>query len=367
MIYSMEKLKFWWRQQQFKLKTFFGIPKDMPWDYIFDLLFDRLALMKQAPEAKAEISQRIVQGITTKRLYWVEVVLSSLIATLGLLQNSVAVIIGAMLIAPLLRPIQGLGYAVAVGRPQLFWRAFWLLVFSVLVSVGVPILVLLVLPAMEPNSEILSRTQPNLLDLLIAIFSAFIAILAYAYRRLYESVAGVAMATALMPPLAVVGIQLYWGNMALAFGAMTLFFTNLVAILAVGAAIFIMYGFNPHRDQTKSSMKQIGFLLLMMLVLWWTLSSNLKQIRVQRQHLTQAEQVLDKNLTQQIPSAKVRNLTLREEEDATVVSGTLYVAENINLSRAQFNGLEAALNKQLERNVYLELNLVRTVSFDHDD
>lgn len=357
------KLRFKWLQAQKKLKTRLDIPEDRSWDYVFDGLFDRLAIMQQEPEAKAEISQRIITGVTTKKLYWLEVTLSALIATFGLMQNSVAVIIGAMLIAPLLRPIQGLAYGIIIGRASLFWRSLKLLTLSCALAVIIPMGVLYFFTEAGQTSEILARTQPNLLDLLIAVFSAVVAILAFAYKRLNESVAGVAMATALMPPLVVIGMQVWWGSWSLALGATLLFITNLVAILAVGAVLFIFYGFNPHRGQTESSLGKLGFLLLMLLGLWGLLSYNLGKIHQQHVIIQKAEATLEAIITQQMPGSRVKNLQLRQDEDTLVINGTFYISENLKLSRGQFNMIETEISEAVEQRVYLELDLVRTLSF----
>lgn len=360
------KLRFKWLRAQKKMKIFLGVPEGESWDYVFDNLFSRMAIMRQSDEAKAEISQRVIDGICTKKLYWLEVILSALIATLGLMQNSVAVIIGAMLIAPLLRPIQGLAYAIVIGRALLFARALRLLLLSILVAVLIPMVVLFFFPGAESTPEIAARTQPNLLDLLIAIFSAVVAILAFAYKRLHESIAGVAMATAIMPPLVVIGMQLWWGSYALAWGATLLFATNLVAILAVGTVLFIFYGFNPHRKATESSLGKLAFLFVMLLGLWFMLAYNLKQIQIQREVLKNAEIALESTIANRLPGTRLTNLNLREDEDTLVVTGTLYVSESQNLSRDEFNAMEMAVEKRLNQKVYLALDLVRTLSFGRE-
>jgi uncharacterized hydrophobic protein (TIGR00271 family) len=360
------KIRFWWIQTQKKLKTLLGLSADDPWDMVFDNVFDRLAIMRQTDEGKAEISKRVNEGISTGKLYWLEVILSALIATLGLMQNSVAVIIGAMLIAPLLRPIQGLAYSIALGRPSLFAKALRLLGLSVLVSILVPMTVLFFFPGAESTAEIAARTQPNLLDLLIAIFSAIVAILAFAYKRLHESIAGVAMATAIMPPLVVIGMQIWWGSWALALGATLLFITNLVAILVVGAVLFLFYGFNPHRNETESSIGKLAFLVLTLTGLWFILSYNLSQIQSQNAMQERAEEVLQKQITLKLPGTEIENIFLSEEEDTLVINGTLLVPESVNLTQAEYNEIEAEVSKSLNQSVYLGLNMVRTISFGAD-
>jgi len=361
------KIRFWWIQTQKKIKILFGATEDDSWDFVFDKSFNRLAILQQTDERKSEISQAVNEGIKTNKLYWLEVTLSALIATFGLMQNSVAVIIGAMLIAPLLRPIQGLAYSIVLGRPYLFARAFRLLALSVLVSILVPIVVLYFFPGTESTSEIAARTQPNLLDLLIAIFSAVVAILAFAYKRLNESVAGVAMATAIMPPLVVIGMQIWWGNWELALGATLLFLTNLVATLAVGAVLFIFYGFNPHRSETESSLGKLAFLFLTLLGLWLVLSYNLKQIEIQRQQVDRTQIELQKLVKEKIPGAGVEDISLTDTKEALEVSGKLVILESQSITRATFSSIENSLAEALQENVVLKLDLVRTLRFNAAD
>ncbi len=358
------KLRFKFIQLEKKLKQKSGIPEGETWDYVFDGLFDKMAILHQEPEAKADISKRVVEGMTTGKLYWIEVILASFIATLGLLQNSVAVILGAMLIAPLLRPIQGLAYAISVGRVKLFWKSSKLLIFSILVSVFIPWTLLYLLPNAETTAEILARTQPNLLDLLIAIFSAFIAILAHAYKRLHESIAGVAMATALMPPLVVVGLELYWGNLNLAFSAGALFFTNLVAILVVGVLMFILYGFNPHREQAKSSLGKILFLLFTIFFLWGIFSYNLEKIQDQRVIEKETSQELETILKNLLPGTKIKNLEIRPEEKKYIVEGDLYIPENLKFTRGKLKMIQKELSSGISEDFSLEFDVVRTVIFE---
>jgi uncharacterized hydrophobic protein (TIGR00271 family) len=151
--------------------------------------------------------------------------LSAAIATLGLLLSSPAVVIGAMLLSPLMGPIILLGFA--------FWRADWRSTGAALVSLGAGLGIALVVavaltwvsPLKEPTSEILARTHPNLFDLLIAVFSGLAGGYAVVRRR-GETAIGVAIATALMPPIATVGFGVGVGDTAIAVGALLLFATN---------------------------------------------------------------------------------------------------------------------------------------------
>jgi uncharacterized hydrophobic protein (TIGR00271 family) len=174
--------------------------------------------------------------------------LSTVIATLGLIADSSAVVIGAMLIAPLMTPLMAFSASLAVGWP---WRQLQALVLVVLASceaIGVAWLVSAVVPAFQPvflSQELLSRTEPSLLNLAIAIVAGAAGAYVTAHRRAAGALPGVAIAVALIPPLAAVGVLVDLGDTHKATGALLLFLTNLVSIALAGAVAFLVSGFVP--------------------------------------------------------------------------------------------------------------------------
>lgn len=183
----------------------------------------------------------VEQGSVSGR-YILLTILSAAIAMLGLLLSSPAVIIGAMLVSPMMGPIILLGFS--------FWRVDWpstrRAVTSVTIGFAVAFAVAVLLtwgsPLKEPTAEILARTRPNLLDLLVAVFSGVAGGYAVVRER-GETVIGVAIATALMPPVAVVGFGVGIGDWRIAGGALLLFATNLIAIALAAGVIAALSGF----------------------------------------------------------------------------------------------------------------------------
>lgn len=168
--------------------------------------------------------------------------MSAGIAVLGLLLSSPAVVIGAMLISPLMGPIIGLGFALATVDSAEIRRSAAALLAGSLLAVLFCAFIVLVSPIQNVTSEIAARTRPNLFDLAVALFSALAG--AYAVIRGREgTVVGVAIATALMPPLAVVGFGLATFNGTVFFGALLLFVTNFVTIALTAAMMARLYGF----------------------------------------------------------------------------------------------------------------------------
>jgi uncharacterized hydrophobic protein (TIGR00271 family) len=180
--------------------------------------------------------------------YWLQVLFAAGIATLGLALNSPAVIIGAMLISPLMGPILAAGLALASGDVVLGARAFLNLVLSCSAAVVLAMLLVGALPFKETTGEIMARTQPNTLDLLIALFSGAVGSIAICkeVKGIATSIPGVAIAVALMPPLCVVGYGFGVAatlnaaeGMRVARGGGLLFFTNLVAITFTAMIVFL--------------------------------------------------------------------------------------------------------------------------------
>ena len=171
--------------------------------------------------------------------------LSATIAALGLLLNSAAVIIGAMLVAPLMSAIVGLGLGIVQGDLRLLRLAASATLRGVLLAIAIGALMGLIVPDAAPTSEILGRTNPSLLDLGIALASGAAGAYALCRRDVSASLPGVAIAAALVPPLATVGLGLALADRRIAGGALLLFLTNLIAISAAGGLVFLALGFRP--------------------------------------------------------------------------------------------------------------------------
>lgn len=153
-----------------------------------------------------------------------------LLASVGLNVNSTAVIIGAMLISPLMGPIMGIGLALGTNDIDLYKRSLRNLLVAVVISVLASTFYFLITPLHEAQSELLARTRPTIFDVLIAVFGGSIGIIASSRKEKTNAIPGVAIATALMPPLCTAGYGLATAQWAYFFGAFYLFFINSVFI-----------------------------------------------------------------------------------------------------------------------------------------
>lgn len=169
-------------------------------------------------------------------------VMSCGIAILGLLLSSPAVVIGAMLISPLMGPIMLMGFSLAILDLAALRKSVITLAVGVAVALATAFLIVFLSPLTETTTEILARARPNFFDLLVAVFSGLAGGYAAIHRK-GETIVGVAIATALMPPLAVTGYGLASAHFQIAGGAFFLFMTNLLAIALSVTVLARFYGF----------------------------------------------------------------------------------------------------------------------------
>jgi uncharacterized hydrophobic protein (TIGR00271 family) len=180
--------------------------------------------------------------------------LSTVIAAFGLIANSPAVVIGAMLVAPLMQPIMGFAAALALGRPRHEITCLLLTALATLEAIGFAVLIGLLVPTFRVvtlTPELLSRTTPALLDLGIAVTAGAAGAYVTVRPRSLGAIAGAAIAVALVPPLAACGVLLAHGNGSLAVGALFLFLTNLVGIILAAVVVFLLTGLVAHGAVTR--------------------------------------------------------------------------------------------------------------------
>lgn len=182
--------------------------------------------------------------------YYFLVVAASIIATLGLLLNSSPIIIGAMLISPIMKPIIGMSFSITTGNSKLFSQSIKSIIFGSLFAVVISVLIALIVPTRALTSEIMSRSQPTVIDLIIALASGAAGAYMLLNKNDLNVLPGVAIATALLPPLCVVGSGLALYNFNVAFGGFLLFIANLIAINLAAALVFKIVGFTTKDEIT---------------------------------------------------------------------------------------------------------------------
>nr|WP_198649015.1 TIGR00341 family protein [Cyanothece sp. BG0011] len=214
------------------------------------------------PDIREKLQQELLDEAELDTEFLVLTITSCFIATLGLLMNSAAVIIGAMLIAPLMLPLRGLALGMLDTDRLLVKISLITLIIGTMTSMIISGLVggFFGLPEASFGSEILGRTQPNLADLGVAVAAGAISGFAKIRRKLSDALAGTAISVALMPPLCVVGIALSQQSLPLASGAFLLYLTNLLGITLSCIIIFIFGGYYLNYSQTSQALS--GFVAM---------------------------------------------------------------------------------------------------------
>ncbi|MGH9580935.1 MAG: TIGR00341 family protein, partial [Terriglobales bacterium] len=295
-------------------------------------------------------------------VYILMLVLSCLIALLGLLVNSPAVIIGAMLISPLMGPILSCGLALTLAEWDLGTKAVRNVALSVLESVLVATVATFFSPLQQATPEILARSNPNLMDLFIAFFSGVAGVLALTSRKSGMTIIpGVAIATAVMPPLATTGYGLATAQWNIAGGGFMLFFTNLTAIIISADLVFLYVGFRPRHQMLERKHNLLVryrilaatlILAVVSIPLVRTLLSAVRQARV-RQAITTTL----KGRFEQAGRARIDSVDFRMADSSVFIDAVVRTTHYIE--PAEVREIESVLSLNLNRKVQLKLEQVR--------
>ncbi len=246
-------------------------------------------------EDKRAVHQEMLSSARASLDFYVLILLSSFIAYFGLIQDSEAVIIGAMLVAPLMSPMMAMAYGIVMGSLQMSVRALLSTAIGIGLVVGMSTLVTVILPRETEflGTQIASRTQPALFDLAIALLSGGAGAYALSRKEVAAALPGVAIAAALVPPLCVVGLGIGLGEQAIASGALLLFLTNLVSVLFAGSLVFLILGFGPvQADLAERTRRRVLFTIVGVLLVAIPLTVTTVQETRQGRFQTAVEDIL---------------------------------------------------------------------------
>ena len=246
------------------------VSRPLPWIYHSD------------PEEVKETFLTLKENARTSESYLVLMVLATLLATVGLFANSAPVIIGAMILAPLMAPIISLAMGVLRQNTDLMTVSAKTLFTGILMALTFGTLLTVITPLQSINHEIAARLSPTLLDLGVAIISGIAGAYANARSDVAKSLAGVAIAVALVPPLAVSGIGIGWLDWHVFWGAFLLFMTNLVGIVLAAAATFLIMGFSPFHLAKKGIVISLVFVVIVSIPLVLAFDTMVSEQRVVR-------------------------------------------------------------------------------------
>ncbi len=319
-------------------------------------LFPRLSV-----EEQLELREVMSIGAHPGANYFVLVVLSCIIATLGLLLNSGAVVVGAMLVAPLMSPILAFSLGLVLSDVRLIRLSIEAGVKGVALAIIIAVFIGVLSPFKGLTGEIMARTQPTLLDLAVALASGMAGAYALARKDVSSALPGVAIAVALMPPLAVVGLGLSLGDAQVAGGAFLLFITNVGSISLAGAIVFMLLGIHPQawRPETQRQIwRRLSSLVLLLLVIATPLAVIMGGVKRD----TAARQAIREVLEVQVASqgGELSAFEYRTDKSSVVVVATMRSVRP--LDQATVDATATALGGRLGRPVTLEVVVLPVTS-----
>ncbi len=313
------------------MKEFFSIPKRIP--HLKKKFTKTIYSFERNDDQRHRIKVLIEDGVDIDILYRLQLFASVILATFGLLTNSNPVIIWAMLIAPLLQPIQALSFAIATWRLSLYWKSLKFLWLSILFAIVWSFVLTSLVPFGWLTSEILARTTPTVLDLWVAFASGIIAFLVLGYKKLSGTIVGAAIAASLLPPLCATWIWFKFVNWSVAWWTFLLFLANLVAIIFAGLLMFRLYKFKATRKEWKDrKMYQLIIMIvtaiLISVPLWMSMKTITQDISVKND----IETSLNTTLPTIDPHIQLVSFTKKEKTDKMDISIIMKVPDWKNIT-----------------------------------
>jgi len=315
-------------------------------------------------ERKQEIAEKIIEDSHIDKLYWSQLIVACMLATLWLLMNSIPVVIWSMLVSPILTPIKTFAFAIITWKKHLYLNSLKILLFSILIAIPSSFLICYFVPFSGITEQVLLRTSPTVVDWIVAILSWLIAFLFLWDEKMEESIVWIAIAVSLMPPLAAVWIGLHFMNWSVAQWSFLLFITNLVWILVVGILIFYLFWF---RSTNKDWKKRTNVTIIMLIVFVWLITVPLRksmtQIAESQKMNSLITQVSNNYFGTLNDDIVINELSFRNVSDDTVrIASKLDVPSDFSFTNSYKEELTKKLSESLWKSVELDLDIVEISS-----
>jgi uncharacterized hydrophobic protein (TIGR00271 family) len=307
------------------VKRYRGLPR-----FWFQRVWDTIvgALPSLTREDQVEVYKQVRRSARPDVDFFIMIGLSAIIAGYGLLQDSSAVIIGGMLVAPLFSPILAISLAIVQGDVRLLRLAFEATLKGIVLAIGVAIAITAVSPLRGVGKEITARVAPNLFDLAVALASGAAGAYAIARKDVAAALPGVAIAAALVPPLCVAGIGFAIADMQVAGGGSLLFITNLVAIVLAGAVTLLLLGFRPTERGEREVRLRRG--LVVSLILLVIIAIPLAMVFIRSVEHSGIRRTIDQVLTRELETEsqlEMLDFDYRKVDDRIEVTVRIYAEE----------------------------------------
>lgn len=326
-------------------------------------MFNILKLLRDSvgaitDEEKEKIHSDLESGAEPDMDYFLMIALSTVMAALGLLINNVSVIIGAMLVAPLMTPIVTMALGIVRGDFKLFFKAAEAESKGALLVVIIAVFITLFSPFTDITTEIQSRMLPDLFHLFIALAAGAAGAYAYSRPKLSAQLPGIAIATAILPPLATIGIGLGLKRFDIALGALLLFLTNLIAINLASTIVFWVLGIGPRRkgekeEELKDTLKKTIILLLLIAIpLTWIMITTLDEMNTTKT----IEETINAKLLG-MHQTSLSEFEYKIKDGVVYVEATIRTADDIEQQDVII--MQSALSEQLDKPVELTIEIIQ--------
>ena len=317
----------------------------------------------EKPVSAEGVASTVEKGSVPAFAFFFMLASSGVIATFGLLANSAAVIIGAMIVAPLMNPIISMSFGIMAGRGPLILRSLLTIAIGTLMTITMAFLLTEAIGWKLAGSELVARMRPSLLDLGVAVAAGAAAAFAYTRPGVSSALAGIAIAVALVPPLCTVGIALALGHKAgtdvgLAIGGVSargpflLYLTNIFGIvLAAGLVIFCQYF-----RRRLSAMLPLGLILSCLLIVVPPLGISMDNLLVRNQ-VHRSLTVETRALLLADRDVRFTNLSVRIARGVAFVRADIVAAPGL-LTQETINSIRDKISERVEMPVNLEFSII---------
>lgn len=309
------------------------------------------AWLEQKPMPLKLLNRNLWRVAEPSSSYYIMLFISGVIAALGLLAGSAAAIIGAMIVAPLMGPIVGMAFAITVGNRRLLKRSGTAVITGSLLTIATAYLICRVVGISSLNAEILQRTQPTLIDLVIGLAAGAAGSFAQTRRDIAAALPGVAIAVALVPPLSVIGIGIAIESSSVAVGSTLLFLTNLAGIILSGGLIFIWQEYG----SLKRAKKGLTVSMVMIVLLGIPLGISMHELIVEEQGRTAVNKIIREE-TETFRDADIRSVSITPQGDSLSVEIEVAAMPN-SITVESVDDIRQSLEDRINRPIDLEVNV----------
>ncbi|WP_345992866.1 TIGR00341 family protein [Sulfurimonas sp. HSL-1716] len=311
---------------------------------------ERLPFFKKAGEEDFKdlfVSLRNSAGFSY--IYVTLMILSTLLATTGLFANSTPVVIGAMILSPLMSPIVSLSMGIIRSDRSLLEQSTKTLMTGIVITLLFSSFFTVLIPLHQITSEMQGRLNPNLLDLMVAVFSGIAGAYATAKEEVAKSLAGVAIAVALVPPLSVTGIGIGLGDLDIMYGSFLLFITNLVGIMLSASLTFIVLGYAP----VTRAKKGIFFTAVLLVFITIPLVLSFAHIVETSNYLTKLKTITTTKIDSEALTLNIKSLDTKDE----TIFIEMEVVSNRSLTHIELEQIKSKIQKYFKKRIVLNISM----------